>query len=478
MRPTRNAKIVATIGPACDDKETLRSLVRAGADVLRLNFSHGTQNDHQQRLNIIRELESELDQPIGVLLDLQGPKLRVGTFADGCVNLEPGQAFRLDLDPAPGDITRVNLPHPEILSCIHVGAVLLLNDGRIQLEVTEANPEFAHTRVMIGGELSDRKGVNVPDVALPISAMTEKDKLDLEFGLTLGVDWVALSFVQRPEDVDELRERVGDQASIMTKLEKPTAMDHLEAIVDRSDAVMVARGDLGVEMLPEEVPKVQKRIVRVCRRAGKPVLVATQMLESMISSPTPTRAETTDVATAVYDGVDAVMLSGETAVGDYPVETVSIMHRIIRETESDPYYRKSVDALRREPDPISGDAICAAMSRVVEIMPIKAAITYTESGSTGLRAARERPQIPILCLTPWQTTARRMQLVWGVHAEIAVAADDTEKVVADACRIALREGYAEVDDHIVITAGMPFRQAGNTNLLRIVRVREEHMPNS
>jgi pyruvate kinase len=476
MRPNRNAKIVATLGPASDDINIIRKLVAAGADVFRLNFSHGGPDDHRKRVDTIRALEQELDQPIAVLLDLQGPKLRVGTFNRDSVVLQAGDEFRLDLDSTPGDQQRVNLPHPEILQCIETGATLLINDGRIRLEVIEATTTFTRTRVIVGGELSDRKGVNVPGVALPISAMTPKDKQDLEYGLELGVDWVALSFVQRPEDVDELRERVGDQASIMTKLEKPTAMEHLQAIVDRSDSVMVARGDLGVEMLPEEVPSVQKRIVRACRRAGKPVIVATQMLESMIETPTPTRAETTDVATAIYDGVDAVMLSGETAVGNYPVEAVSIMHRIICQTESDPYYRESVDALKRNPAPHSGDAICAAMGRVVEVMPIMAAITYTESGSTSLRAARERPQIPILCLTPYQTTARRMQLVWGVHAEIAVAGDDTEAVVTTACEIAVREGFADLGEHVVITAGMPFRVAGNTNLLRIVRIREEHLP--
>jgi len=475
MPAKRNAKVVVTLGPSSATKETIKDLVLAGADVFRLNFSHGEQDDHRQRLDTIRQLEKELDQPIGILLDLQGPKLRVGTFYDDSINLSENDIFRLDLDERPGDEQRVNLPHPEIFACLKPDAELLLNDGRIRLKVTDAGADYANTIVITGGELSDRKGVNVPGVALPISALTTKDREDLEFGLSLGVDWVALSFVQRPEDVDEVRALVKDQASIMTKLEKPAAIQHLEAIIERSDSVMVARGDLGVEMLPEEVPRLQKRIVRACRRAGKPVVVATQMLESMISAPTPTRAETTDVATAVYDGVDAVMLSGETAVGDYPIEAVAIMHRIIYQTENDPYYQESVEALSRDPEPVSGDAICAAMGRVVEVMPIKVVITYTESGSTSLRAARERPRIPILCLTPWQTTARRMQLVWGVHATIAIAEDDAEKVSNVACRIAVAEGYAELGEHVVITAGMPFRIAGTTNLLRIVTVQEEHL---
>ena len=477
MPAKRNAKVVVTLGPSSATKETIKDLVLAGADVFRLNFSHGDQEDHRQRLDTIRQLEKELDQPIGILLDLQGPKLRVGTFSNDSINLSENDIFRLDLDDSPGNQQRVNLPHPEIFACLEADAELLLNDGRIRLKVTDAGTDYANTIVITGGELSDRKGVNVPGVALPISALTTKDRQDLEFGLSLGVDWVALSFVQRPEDVDEVRALVKDQASIMTKLEKPAAIQHLDAIIERSDSVMVARGDLGVEMLPEEVPRLQKRIVRACRRAGKPVVVATQMLESMISAPTPTRAETTDVATAVYDGVDAVMLSGETAVGDYPIEAVAIMHRIIYQTENDPYYQESVEALSRDPEPVSGDAICAAMGRVVEVMPIKVAITYTESGSTSLRAARERPRIPILCLTPWQTTARRMQLVWGVHAKIAIAEDDAEKVSNVACRIAVAEGYAKLGEHVVITAGMPFRIAGTTNLLRIVTVQEEHLQN-
>ncbi len=474
MRPARNAKIVATLGPSSDGLNTIRALVNAGADVFRLNFSHGELAHHRERVERIRTIERELDHPIGILLDLQGPKLRIGAFEEGAVHLEAGARFRLDLDEEAGDRRRVCLPHPEIMHVIAPGARLLLNDGRIRLEVIDCDEDYAECKVVTGGELSDRKGVNVPGVTLPISAMTDKDRVDLAFGLELGVDWVALSFVQRAEDVEELRRQVGDRAGIMTKLEKPAAVAHLDEIVSLSDAVMVARGDLGVEMRPEEVPSVQKRIVRVCRRAGKPVVVATQMLESMITSPTPTRAETTDVATAIYDGVDAVMLSGETAIGEYPVEAVAIMHRIIFETERDPYYRETIDALTPHPDAVSGDAICAAMSRVVEIMPIKVAITYTDSGSTSLRAARERPRIPILCLTPYQATARRMQLVWGVHAEIAVAADDVDTVVATACQIAAREEYAVPGEHVIITAGMPFRVPGNTNLLRIARLRDEH----
>jgi pyruvate kinase len=475
MRPARNAKIVATLGPATDELNKIRALVNAGADVFRLNFSHGEFDDHRRRVERIREIERELDHPIGILLDLQGPKLRIGTFDRPSVQLSAGANFRLDLEEYAGDAQRVSLPHPEIFRVLEPGARLLLNDGRIHLEVTDCSDEHADCKVLVGGELMDRKGVNVPGVTLPISSMTEKDHSDLAFGLELSVDWVALSFVQRPEDVEELRDHVHGKASIMSKLEKPAAINHLDEIVALSDSVMVARGDLGVEMRPEEVPSVQKRIVRCCRRAGKPVIVATQMLESMISAPTPTRAETTDVATAIYDGVDAVMLSGETAVGDFPIEAVAIMHRIIFETERDPYYRETIDALTPYPEAVSGDAICAAMSRVVEIMPIKVAITYTDSGSTSLRAARERPRIPILCLTPYQATARRMQLVWGVHAEIAVAADDVDTVVTTACQIAAREGYAEPSEHVIITAGMPFRVPGNTNLLRIARIRNEHL---
>ncbi len=470
MRRTRNAKILATLGPASSDKKMIRQLFEAGADVFRLNFSHGTHEDHRERLSIIREVEREVGRPIGVLMDLQGPKLRVGKMRGGAVELKTGQTFRLDLDQAEGDESRAPLPHPEILGALHPGAELLLDDGKLRLQVTECSPDHAVTKVEVGGTLKNQKGVNVPGVALPISALTEKDRADLVYGLELDVDWVALSFVQRPEDILQVREIAGDRVAVMAKLEKPAALNHLDEIIKLVNGVMVARGDLGVEMPPEQVPAIQKRIVRACRHAGKPVVVATQMLESMITAPTPTRAEATDVATAVYDGADAVMLSAESAAGEFPIEAVSMMNRIIERTESDPYYRETVDALKPEPEANAAGAICAAMNRAAEVMPLVATITYTDSGSTSLRAARERPRTPILSLTPTVATARRTALVWGVHSVTAKECANDESIVEQACEIAEREGFAKAGDHVLITAGVPFPAPGTTNLLRIARL--------
>jgi len=357
MRRPGNTKIVATLGPTSDTPELIRALAEAGADVFRLNFSHGAHEDHRRRFAAVRAVEKQVNRPIGILMDLQGPKLRVGKFASGPIQLQAGGAFRLDLDPQPGDTRRVQLPHPEIFAAIHAGTELLLNDGRMRLQVQDCGADFAETQVLVGGELSDHKGVNVPGVRLPLSPLTAKDRQDLAYGLELGVDWVALSFVQHPEDIEELRALVGERAAILAKLEKPLAVEeHLEAIVERVDAIMVARGDLGVEVPPEHVPVLQKRIIQCCREAGKPVVVATQMLESMIQAPLPTRAEASDVATAVYDGADAVMLSAETAAGQYPLEAVAIMNRIILEVERDPYYRKLLDA--SQPVPEIGRASC------------------------------------------------------------------------------------------------------------------------
>ena len=368
MRRTRNAKIVATLGPASSDKETIRQLFIAGVDVFRLNFSHGNPADHRERFAVLRALEVETGRPIGILADLQGPKLRVGTFADGPVMLVEGTAFRLDLDPSPGNVQRVGMPHPEIFAALVPGAELLLDDGKLRLVVERCGPEFAETRVVVGGKISERKGVNVPGVVLPITALTVKDRRDLELALELGADWIALSFVQRPEDVAEARALIGDRALIISKLEKPSAIDRLDEIVALSDGLMVARGDLGVELPAERVPAIQKRILRSCRRMGKPVIVATQMLESMIDSPVPTRAEASDVATAIYDGADAVMLSAESAAGKYPVAAVDMMNRIIEQVESDPAYRQLIDASHTPAIPGKADmaaAVCCAMRRTV-----------------------------------------------------------------------------------------------------------------
>ena len=470
MKRERKARIVATLGPASATPERIRALVDAGADVFRLNFSHGSHEDHAERMAQIRAVEEECGRPIGVLMDLQGPKLRVGRFAEGRITLETGARFRLDLDPAAGDAVRVNLPHAEIFAALEEGTELLLDDGKLRLRVDAFGPDFADTTVLVGGVLSDRKGVNVPGVVLPISPLTAKDRADLDFGLGLGVDWVALSFVQRAEDIAEARAIIGDRAWIMAKLEKPAAIDQLDPIVELADGIMVARGDLGVELPPQQVPVLQRRIVRAARRAGRPVVVATQMLESMISAPIPTRAEASDVATAIYDGADAVMLSAESASGQYPIEAVRIMHHIICEVEQDPAWRSALDASHTPATDSTPDAICCGLRRVSELMKPAATVAYTTSGFSCLRASRERPTAPILALTPQLTTARRLALAWGVHAIPNEEVHDVGEMVEHATAAASRMGYARAGDNIVVIAGLPFGYSGSTNLLHIARI--------
>ncbi len=470
MRRHRNAKIIATLGPATSGAKKIHDLFIAGADVFRLNFSHGSADDHRKRVEIIRDLEKQTGRPVGILLDLQGPKIRVGNIRDGEATLQEGQTFTLDGSKEPGDATRAPLPHPEVFAALRPGTVLLIDDGRIRLEVKQCGGNFAETVVKIGGIVSDHKGVNVPGVVLPLSPFTDKDKQDLAFGLDIGVDWVAASFIQKREDLVELRSMVQGRAAIMSKLEKPAAIQHLDHIVELSDSVMVARGDLGVELPPEQVPSIQKKIVRVCREAGKPVVVATQMLESMVSAPLPTRAEASDVAGAVYDGADAVMLSAETAVGKYPVEAVAIMDRIITEVEKDPHYRVMLDADLPQPTPTDADAICDALRRIAHTLKIAAIVTYTSSGFSALRAARERPDAPILSLTPSIDTARRMALVWGTHSVQSEDIRRVQEMVDKACGVALAEGFADVDEKIAIVAGMPFGVSGTTNIVRIARI--------
>ncbi len=470
MNRSRKAKIVATLGPASNSREMIKALFEAGADVFRFNFSHGSHADHQQRCNIVREIEAELGRPIAILADLQGPKLRVGQFSNGRVILTAGQEFVLDSDSSPGDVNRVCLPHPELFAVITAGQSLLLDDGKLRLQVLDSDGHSIRTRVIVGGSLSDRKGVNVPDAVLPIPALTDKDRRDLAFALDMGADWIALSFVQRPEDVEEAKTLVAGRAGVLSKLEKPAALDRLEEIVAVSDAIMVARGDLGVELPPERVPGVQKRILRVCRSHGKPIVIATQMLESMIAAPVPTRAEASDVASAIYDGADAVMLSAESASGAYPVAAVEIMNRIICEVERDPLYRNMITAQHEAPQNNKGDAICAALREVTQIVGAVATVTYTSSGHTSLRAARERPMAPILSITPKMNTARRLALVWGVHSSVSEIVPSEDILVATACRTAWQEGLAQVGEQIAITAGVPFGQPGSTNLLRIAEI--------
>ncbi len=466
----RNTKIVATLGPASATEDRIETLFRAGADVFRLNFSHGVHSEHRERVAAIRRIEARYNWPIGIIADLQGPKLRIGKFAAGVVALEPGQSFRLDSDPALGDGSRVQLPHAELINALVPGADILLDDGRVKLQVVEQGRDYLQTKVIAGRSLSDHKGVNVPGVILPLAALTDKDRTDLAAALDFGVDWIALSFVQRPEDVAEARKLVGGRVPLIVKLEKPSALDHLDALIEMADGLMVARGDLGVELPPEDVPVWQRKIVAAGRQAGKPVIVATQMLESMISAPTPTRAEASDVATAVYEGADAVMLSAETAAGAYPLEAVEIMDRIAKRVERDPGYRRIMNSESPLLESTSGDAITAAAHQVAQTIGAAAIATYTSSGSTTLRASRERPAMPILCLTAHDATARRLMLSYGVRSVVTPDIHTFGQMVERAGRTARLAGVAEAGQRRVVTAGVPFGTPGNTNTLRIAWV--------
>ncbi|WP_422035424.1 pyruvate kinase [Reyranella sp.] len=470
MRRNRFTKIVATLGPASATTERLRTLFEAGADVFRLNFSHGQHEDHRQRVEQLRALEKEFKHPIAILLDLQGPKLRLGTFAKGPMVLKKGQHVRFDMNAEPGTGERVPLLHPEIFKAAKPGGILLIDDGKVRLRIVSHDAETIDTEVEVAGTISDRKGVNLPNLVLPMSPMTPKDHKDLAFGLSIGVDWIALSFVQHANDIAELKKMVAGRAAVMAKLEKPQAIEHLDEIIEQSDGIMVARGDLGVEMPPEAVPPLQKRILAAARVAGRPTIVATQMLESMINAPTPTRAEVSDVATAVYDGTDAVMLSAESASGSYPVEAVTMMDRILKSVETDPLYRRLMDASRHEPEATTADAISAAARQCAHTLSAAAIVTYTNTGSTTLRAARERPDVRILCLTPNLDTARRMTLTWGVHPVRTEDAHNFGDMVQRAVRVARQQGMAKEGERLVVTAGVPFGTPGATNILRIAYV--------
>ena len=470
MRRERYTKILATLGPETSSVEQISALFAAGADVFRLNFSHGSHDQHKAVYDAIRAVEAEAGRAIGVLADLQGPKLRIGAFAAGPVKLGTGDRFRLDLDDEPGDGQRATLPHPEIFAALTVGTDLLLDDGRCRLRVEAHGPGFADTRVLVGGPLSDRKGVNVPNARIGISALTKKDRHDLAFALDLGVDWVALSFVQRPEDLGEARALTQRRCGLMAKLEKPSAIEQLDAVIANADAVMVARGDLGVEMPPEDVPVLQSAIIDTCRGAGKPVVVATQMLDSMVHAPTPTRAEASDVAGAVYQGADAVMLSAETAVGRYPAEAVAMMDRIIKRVQRDAKYRNLLDAYTPAPQMTDADAVTTAARQIAETLQAGAIVTYTNSGSTAFRAARRRPPTPLLALTPEIRTARRLAVVWGVEALVVGQFERFDEMAKEAARLAVAGGYARPGEPLVMTAGLPLATHGTTNGLRIVRV--------
>ncbi|MCB1389137.1 MAG: pyruvate kinase [Rhodobacteraceae bacterium] len=467
MRRNRNVKIVATLGPASSDLATIRALFDAGADVFRLNMSHGSHDEIAARHALVRQVEKDTGRPIALLADLQGPKLRVGTFAVTSVELEEGQRFRFDLDPSDGDHSRVCLPHPEIFAALEPGSRLLVNDGKIRLMVDRCGADFAECTVVVGGVISNRKGVNVPDVLLPLRALSPKDKADLEFVCELGVDWLALSFVQRPEDVEEARELARGRAAVLAKIEKPAAVNAFDAIAQVSDGIMVARGDLGVELPVHSVPPIQKRLVRRARALAKPVIVATQMLESMIESPMPTRAEVSDVATAIYEGADAVMLSAESAAGNYPVEAVRTMHNVALSVEKDSTYRQVIAAFRTYERTSVADGIVSAAREIAESTDIKAICCFTDSGTTALKVARERPSVPIIALSPSMQTLRRLCLVWGVTCFQTGTVDRFKSAVVNAAHAARALGLAVKEDQIVVTAGVPFNVPGTTNILRV-----------
>jgi len=442
-------------------------LLRAGVDAFRVNMSHGDHATHAETIAAIRAAEKDFGRPVAVLCDLQGPKLRVGTFANGRERLRHGAHFTLDCDPTPGTEERVCLPHPELFAVLKPGQRLLVDDGKVQLRVIKAGEREILTTAEVGGFISDRKGVNVPDAVVTVPAPTEKDRRDLAFAIEHHADWIALSFVQRPEDVAEARKLMGGYGALVAKIEKPAAVDRLDEIIELSDGIMVARGDLGVELNPEEVPPLQKRIVEATRRSGKPVIVATQMLESMIESPAPTRAEVSDVANAVYDGADAVMLSAETASGAWPVEAVTIMDRIGKQVEADPGYAARIHFTDVRPDATTADALAQACANIAETVTLAGIVVFTGSGSTARRVARERPVVPMLVLTPSPRTARRMALLWGAHAVHTREIGSFEEMIAKGKRMALRHGFGSAGAKLVTLAGVPFGVPGSTNLLHI-----------
>ena len=472
MRRQRNIKIVATLGPSSSDYETIKALHLAGADVFRLNMSHGSHDEIAKRHQIIRQIEKELDSPIAILADLQGPKLRVGEFASGVEELIVGEKFRLDLLDEKGSKNRVYLPHPEIFQALHEGAHLLINDGKIKLTVEKCGPDFADCSIVNGGEISDRKGVNVPDVILPLAALSEKDRADLDFICGLGIDWLALSFVQRADDIIEASKLVAGRAAIISKIEKPSAVKSFEDILKVSDGIMVARGDLGVELPVQNVPPIQKRLVRKCRAAAKPVIVATQMLESMVESPMPTRAEVSDVATAIYEGSDAIMLSAESAAGQFPIQAVETMNNVAIEVESDPTYTEVMEASRRAKRNSVADGIVSAAREIAETTDIKAICCFTQTGTTALLTARERPRVPIIALSSEIGTARRLALTWGTNCVLSGNKTRFKEAVVSAVRAALAEGLADETEQVVITAGVPFNITGTTNILRVAPCNE------
>ena len=476
MRRSRRAKIVATLGPASYAPEMIERLFEAGVDVFRINMSHSSFDTVKKVHAAVRAAEARFERPIGILADLQGPKFRVGEIEGGSAMLAEGATFRFDASQTAGGTERVFLPHRQIFEAIEPGHTLLLDDGKIRMCVIDKSASAIAATVIVGGTLSSRKGISLPDTVLPIGPLTDKDKADLDYALRLGVDWVALSFVQRGEDVKLARQLVGQAASLMSKIEKPAAISDLDSIIAHSDGLMVARGDLGVEMPVERVPGLQKQIVSKARAAGKPVVVATQMLESMITSPVPTRAEVSDVATAVFDGADAIMLSAESAVGKYPIEAIRTMDRIAIQVESDPSYGAIVHATRTPPQPTAADAIAAAAHTVADTLQLAGIICYTATGSTALRVARERPGLSVIGLSPVVATGRKLALVWGVHCVLTSDPENQAAMVRKACRIAFDEGFARAGEGVIIVAGVPLGSPGTTNMVRIAYLDDKGNP--
>ncbi len=470
MKRNRKSKILSTLGPATSNKKIIKELFISGADIFRLNFSHGSTEEHRKNYNLIREVEKEIGRPICIIADLQGPKLRIGEFKNNEVEIKKGNEFQLDLNKNLGDENRVYFPHPEVYQSLTPNSIILINDGKIRLQVIEQTKDFLKTEILNDNIISNNKGVNIPDVELPLASITSKDKADLQKALDMGVDWIALSFVQTHNDVEELKKIVQEKSLIMAKIEKPSALKNLDNILKVSDGIMIARGDLGVEISPEKIPSIQKNIVRKARQAGKPVVVATQMLESMINNPTPTRAESSDVATAIYDGADTVMLSAETAIGKYPLESVSIMNRIIESVENDDANYLNEIQMQNRHDKSSTDAIIAAADTISRNAQAAVIVTFSVSGGTTFRMARERCPVRVVAISPSIRTARKLCIVWGIHSCVGDDAQNTKEMVSNACKIIKEEGLAKVGDSIVITAGVPFGNAGSTNLLRIAKI--------
>ena len=477
-RLSKKTKIVSTLGPATANEEMIEKLFLAGVNVFRVNFSHGDHETHGRVIQTIRKVEENYKRPIAILADLQGPKFRVGQFEGGEVDLKIGQSFIFDSDETLGTSQRVYLPHENVIKALKVGEKILLDDGRIQMVVEEKQSDKIIAKVLAGKSLKDRKGFNLPNTNLPVSALTDKDRIDLDFALHQGVDFLALSFVQRPDDVAEAKKLIHahpskNKAALISKIEKPSAVSLIAPIIEISDGIMLARGDLGVEMPPEEVPSIQKKIVRLCREQGKPIIVATQMLESMTESPAPTRAEASDVATAVYEGSDAVMLSAETATGTYPVQAVEMMAKISHSIEDDESYQRMRDAEALLSDHTSSDAITFAAKQVAETIGASLIATYTTSGSTAFRTSRMRPSIPILALTSDLKTARKLCLSFGVYPFWAKDVKSFSKIIDKAIDIALKEDLVVEGERIVVTAGVPFGAPGSTNTLRIAWVKKD-----